>query len=176
MTSKLVSEWKCTTAWTAGKCMTGLSRRCDVIPKFSPAWDPPHSPLCKVSALWTLRAPLTSALPVTHWFSPDCLSKFNSPPPRASSAPALSGKDKLLIVLQTEDTLDMIFQLNFTWGKQTEYGTGRERNNRLVYRRAGRVNSRSSLACFSLKQSPSLIPVPVITWSPMLNVVASKKT
>lgn len=77
-TSRLVSEWNCT---TGGKCMTGLSQRRNVIPKFSPAWDPPHSLLCKVSTPWTLRAPLTSALPVTHWFSPDRLSKFNSPFP-----------------------------------------------------------------------------------------------
>lgn len=63
------------------KCVTGLSRHRDVIPKFNPAWDLPHFPLYKVSTLWTLRAPLTSALPVTHWFSTDQLSKFNSPSP-----------------------------------------------------------------------------------------------
>lgn len=69
------------------KGMTGLSRHRDVIPKFSPAWDPPHSPLCKVSTLWTLRAPLTSALPMIHWFSPERLSRFNSPSPTPSSVP-----------------------------------------------------------------------------------------
>lgn len=69
------------------KGMTELSQFRDVIPKFSNAWDPRHSLLCKVSTLWTLRAPLTSALPVTHWFSPDRFSKFNSLFPTPSCVP-----------------------------------------------------------------------------------------
>lgn len=150
MTSKLVSEWNCLDRWKKG--MTELARCCDVIPKFSNAWDPRHSLLCRVSTLWTLRAPLTSALPVTHWFSPDRFSKFNSLFPHPllrPSAPALSGKRQAFYSFTSRRHTWYHLPIGLYW-RQTDvgYGTRRGRNNRPVYRRAGRVYSRFSLACF----------------------------
>lgn len=143
MTSKLVSELNRPTAWTGGKCMTGLSQRCDVIPKFSPAWDPPHSHCAKSTPCgpwehpWPLPCRWLTGSPQTAFPN---LTPTSPPPPRRFL-------EKTSLFQFYKQKTHLIWSSNWTSLEANGRGTGRGRNNRLVYRWAGCVNS-SSLACF----------------------------
>lgn len=149
MTSKLVSEWNCLDRWKKEW------RSCpDVVMSFLnlATHETLGTPHCAKSALcgpwehpWPLPCRWLTGSPQTAFPN---LTPF-SPPPPASLRPGTFWKRQAFYSFTSRRHAWYHPPIELYW-RQTDVGyrTRRGRNNRLVYRRAGCVYSRFSLACF----------------------------